>query len=115
MAFDLGEEALVDVGAFTEFFQDGDLLLEAFVGGIHAIEEVGHISKHDGIETNTNKHPHDRKQSLLHVFAVYIAEADRGEGLEGPVKRLEILHGDVSIYNTRSRDPAVTWETHLFR
>jgi hypothetical protein len=78
MPFDFGEESLVNLSSLSELFKHGDLLLEALVGSVHTVEQVGHITKHDGVEADSEEHPRDGENSLLDVLSVDIAEPDCG-------------------------------------
>lgn len=74
VALDLVEEPLVQIGSFAEFLQNRDLLLIDFVGCIHAVEQVTHVTKQNRIDTNTEKHPQDSEDTLVHCLPVDVAE-----------------------------------------
>lgn len=113
MPFYLSEQPLVDICALSELLQHRDLLLEALVRCVHAIEQISHIAEHDRVEADADEHPDDCEYTFAHVFAIYISKADSGEGLEGPVERLQVLHGDVGIADALTEDPRFGRETRL--
>jgi len=88
MPFNFGEKSLVNVCPLSELFQNWDLLLETFISRIHTIQQIGHITEHDRVEPNADKHPHDGKEPFVHVLSWDVSEADSSQGLKCPVKWL---------------------------
>jgi hypothetical protein len=78
MPFNLREQSLVDLGPFSEFLKYRDLLLESLVGCVHTVQQVGHVTEHNGVESNTKQHPGNCEDPFLHILSINVTKPNSG-------------------------------------